>query len=256
MVGLSLVGYWKVTLSILRITLLRLFTPSMAPGSGKTNFMTSLLSSKYDFLSGYFSTNCVKQRPFVPLKVFNLRSWKSMIWVHILSRKGEKCEVQMMLPEKLSSQSSSHLMLSTSKCPVGSSSMSTSAFISCAAQSCIFIFQPPEYEVTGFSKLAARSGPPGYPKPIDFISSFTVFSSTGVSILYTSLQVCITHHHPGLSTERIGNPSSCTPTSSSSISCSTKTLFSSSRFGKPSSCSFAIARMSVVFPHWFGPKSP
>merc|ERR550514_1407729 len=31
MVGLSLVGYWKVTLFILKTTLLRLFTPSMAP---------------------------------------------------------------------------------------------------------------------------------------------------------------------------------------------------------------------------------
>merc|ERR1719394_1079900 len=55
MVGLSLVGYWKVTLSMRRITLLRLFTPSIAPGSGNTNFMISLLSSKYDFFSGYFS---------------------------------------------------------------------------------------------------------------------------------------------------------------------------------------------------------
>merc|ERR1712151_444417 len=155
MVGLFLVGYWKVTLSILRITLLRLFTPSMAPGSGNTNFITSLLSSKYDFFSGYFSTNSVSTVPFVPLKVLSLRSWKSMMWVHILSRKGEKCEVQMMLPGNDSSHSSNHLMLSTSKCPVGSSSMRTSQFMSWAAHNCIFIFQPPEYEVTGFSKLAA-----------------------------------------------------------------------------------------------------
>merc|ERR1712190_474662 len=161
MVGLSLVGYWKETLFIRRMTLLRLFTPSMAPGSGNENFIVSLLSSKYAFFSGYFSTNWVNVVPLVPLKVFSLRSWKSMMCVHILSRKGEKCDVQMMLPEKDSSQSSSHLMLSTSKCPVGSSNMSTSAFISCAAQSCIFILQPPEYVVTGFSRLAARSGPPG-----------------------------------------------------------------------------------------------
>merc|ERR1712151_149990 len=161
MVGLFLVGYWKVTLSILRITLLRLFTPSMAPGSGNTNFITSLLSSKYDFFSGYFSTNCVKALPFSPLNVFSLRSWKSMMWVHILSRKGEKCDVQMILPGNDSNQSSSHLMLSTSRWPVGSSSISTSAFMSWAAHNCMFIFQPPEYEVTGFSRLAARSGPPG-----------------------------------------------------------------------------------------------
>ena len=32
-----------------------------------------------------------------------------------------------------------HLMLSTSRWPVGSSSISTSAFMSCAAQSCIFL---------------------------------------------------------------------------------------------------------------------
>merc|ERR1719221_2116470 len=98
MVGLSLVGYWKETLFIRRMTLLRLFTPSMFPGSGNTNFITSLLSSKYAFFSGYFSTNCVSVLPFVPLNVFNLRSWKSMMYVHILSRKGEKCDVQMMLP--------------------------------------------------------------------------------------------------------------------------------------------------------------
>merc|ERR1719343_842731 len=124
MVGLSLVGYWKVTLSILRMVLLRLLTPSIGPGSGKTNF--------------------VKVLPCSPLNVFNFRSWKSMMCVHILSRNGVKCEVQMMLPVNDSNQSSSHLMLSTSKWPVGSSNMSTSAFISCAAQSCIFIFQPPE----------------------------------------------------------------------------------------------------------------
>merc|ERR1719387_2540876 len=208
MVGLSLLGYVKVMLFIRRITFVRDFTPSRGPGTGKVKAMVSLLSSKYAFFSGYFYTNWLRVEPFSPLKVFSFRSWKSMMWVHILSKKGLKCEVQMMLPLKLSSQSSSHLMLSTSKWPVGSS------FMSCAAQSCIFIFQPPEYEVTGFSKLAARSGPPGYPKPIDFMSSFTSSSFTGVSSLYTSLQVCITHHHPGLSTLRIGNPSSCTPTSS------------------------------------------
>merc|ERR1712127_933035 len=144
MVGLSFVGYWYDTLFIRKMTLLRLLTPSMGPGSGKVNFMDSLLNSKYAFFSGYFSTNSVRTVPFVPLKVFNLRSWKSMMWVHILSKKGEKCEVQMMLPVKDSNQSSNHLMLSTSKCPVGSSNTRTSAFINCAAHSCIFIFHPPE----------------------------------------------------------------------------------------------------------------
>merc|ERR1712096_281234 len=75
MVGLSLVGYWKVTLFILRMTLLRLLTPSIAPGSGNAKAMVSLLSSKYDFFSGYFSTNEVKQVPLTPLYVLNLRSW-------------------------------------------------------------------------------------------------------------------------------------------------------------------------------------
>merc|ERR1712003_225694 len=106
MVGLSLVGYWKETLFIRRMTLLRLLTPSMAPGSGNENFITSLLSSKYAFFSGYFSTNWVSVWPLTPLNVFSFRSWKSMMWVHILSKKGEKCEVQMMLPGKDSNQSS------------------------------------------------------------------------------------------------------------------------------------------------------
>merc|ERR1719473_2345925 len=144
MVGFSFVGYVKVMLFIRRITFVRDFTPSKGPGAGKVNAIVSLESSKYAFFSGYFSTNWLRHFPLSPLKVFSFRSWKSMMCVHILSRKGENCDVQMMLPEKLSSQSSSHLMLSTSKCPVGSSSMSTSAFISCAAQSCIFIFHPPE----------------------------------------------------------------------------------------------------------------
>merc|ERR1719181_1558583 len=144
MVGLSLVGYLKSTLFMRKMTLLRLFTPSRGPGSGKVNLMVSLLSSKYAFFSGNFSTNAVRQLPFTPLKVLNFRSWKSMMCVHILSKKGVKCDVQMMLPVNDSNQSSSHLMLSTSKCPVGSSSMSTSAFMSCAAHNCIFIFHPPE----------------------------------------------------------------------------------------------------------------
>merc|ERR1719282_1795609 len=82
MVGLSLVGYWKETLFILKITLERDLTPSIGPGSGKVNRMVSLLSSKYAFFSGYLSTNMVKVLPFSPLKVLNLRSWKSMMWVH------------------------------------------------------------------------------------------------------------------------------------------------------------------------------
>merc|ERR1719305_502292 len=151
MVGLSFVGYWKVTLDILKTILLRLLTPSIAPGSGKVNFMTSLLSSKYAFLSGYFSTNCVRHLPLSPLKVLSFRSWKSIMCVHILSRKGEKCDVQMILPGKASNQSSNHLMLFTSRWPVGSSNMSTSAFINFAAHNCIFIFHPPEYVVTGLS---------------------------------------------------------------------------------------------------------
>ena len=39
-------------------------------------------------LSGCFSTNCIKQLAFLPLKVFTLRSWKSTMCVHILSRQG------------------------------------------------------------------------------------------------------------------------------------------------------------------------
>merc|ERR1712232_600527 len=106
MVGLSLVGYWKVTSFILKTILLRLLTPSIGPGSGNANFIVSLLSSKYDFLSGYFSTNWVNVVPLVPLNVFNFLSWKSMMCVHILSKNGEKCEVQIMDPGKDSSQSS------------------------------------------------------------------------------------------------------------------------------------------------------
>merc|ERR1712070_367666 len=100
MVGLSLVGYWKVTLFMRRIVLLRLFTPSRAPGAGKENFMISSLNWKYFAFSGCFSTNCVRHLPFSPLNIFNFLSWKSMMCVHILSRNGEKCEVQMMLPVK------------------------------------------------------------------------------------------------------------------------------------------------------------
>merc|ERR1719420_1542084 len=100
MVGLSFVGYWKVTFVILKTILLRLLTPSMAPGVGNVNFITSLLSSKYAFFSGYFSTNLVRHEPFSPLNVFSFRSWKSIMCVHILSRKGVKCEVQIMLPSK------------------------------------------------------------------------------------------------------------------------------------------------------------
>merc|ERR1719478_1123197 len=99
-----------------------------------------------------------------------------MMWVHILSRNGEKWEVQMMEPSKDSSQSSSHLMLSTSRCPVGSSSMSTSAFTSCAAQSCIFIFHPPEYVHTPMAASAARSLPDPaseLPNPIPTMTSAT-----------------------------------------------------------------------------------
>merc|ERR1712176_1103829 len=54
MVGLSFVGYWKVTLFMRRMVLLRLLTPSRAPGAGKANFMTSSLNWKYFAFSGYF----------------------------------------------------------------------------------------------------------------------------------------------------------------------------------------------------------
>merc|ERR1719262_1735416 len=113
MVGFSFVGYVKVMLFMRRITFVRDFTPSKGPGAGKVNAIVSLESSKYAFFSGYFSTNWLRHFPFsVPLKVFSFRSWKSMIWVHMLSRKGLKWEVQMMLPENPPSQFSSHLMLS------------------------------------------------------------------------------------------------------------------------------------------------
>merc|ERR1711998_8238 len=98
-VGFSFVGYVKVTLFILRMILVLDFTPSSGPGTGKVKRICSLESSKYAFFSGYFSTKCVRVFPFsVPLKVLSFLSWKSMMWVHILSRKGLKWEVQMMLP--------------------------------------------------------------------------------------------------------------------------------------------------------------
>lgn len=45
-VGLSRVGYWKVTLVILRMYLERDLTPSSGPGSGKTNLTFSLVRAK------------------------------------------------------------------------------------------------------------------------------------------------------------------------------------------------------------------
>ena len=42
--------------------------------------------------------------------------------------------------------------------------------------------------------------------------------------------MCVVLLHPGSSTIRIGNPSSCTPASSSSTSCTTNTLFNWLRF--------------------------
>ena len=83
-------------------------------------------------------------------------SWKSMMWVHILSKKGLKWEVQMMDPGKDSNQSSNHLMLSTSKWPVGSSNINTSAFISWAAPQnskttvCIFMGPVTSEDTTPF----------------------------------------------------------------------------------------------------------
>ena len=66
-------------------SLLRLFTPSNDPGSEALSAMDSLIET---CLSGCFSTSCVKQLSFVPLKVSSLRFWKSPLCVHILSRKG------------------------------------------------------------------------------------------------------------------------------------------------------------------------
>ena len=76
-------------------------------------------------------------------------SWKSMMWVHILSKKGLKWEVQMMDPGKDSNQSSNHLMLSTSKWPVGSSNINTSAFISWAA--------PQNSKTTGYLSIVSST---------------------------------------------------------------------------------------------------
>ena len=66
---------------------------SRGPGVGNVNFMISLLSSKYDLFSEYLSTNKWGHRPFSLLEVFNLLSWKSMLWVHIISQNGEKHDV-------------------------------------------------------------------------------------------------------------------------------------------------------------------
>ena len=51
--GLSFEEYWKSTHVMRRTILLRLLTPSKGPGSGKANFILSLLSTKYAFFSGY-----------------------------------------------------------------------------------------------------------------------------------------------------------------------------------------------------------
>ena len=86
--------------------------PSTGPGSGKANFIVSLLSSKYAFCTRYFSANMVRVLPFAPLEAFSLLYWKSMMCVRRLSKKAVACEVQIMLPVKDSSQSSSHLKFS------------------------------------------------------------------------------------------------------------------------------------------------
>merc|ERR1712040_6467 len=72
MVGLSFVGYWKVTLFMRRTTLLRLFTPSMAPGSGKVNFMTSLRNSKYDFFVWVFLDKLCQAEALCAFESFQL----------------------------------------------------------------------------------------------------------------------------------------------------------------------------------------
>ena len=75
-------------------------------GSGKADFIVTLHSSKYG------SANMVRVLPFAPLEAFSLLSWKSMMCVRRLSKKAVACEMQIMLPVKDSSQSSSHLKLS------------------------------------------------------------------------------------------------------------------------------------------------
>ena len=46
--------------------------PSTGPGSGKANFIVSLLSSKYAIFTRYFSANMVRVLPFAPLEAFSL----------------------------------------------------------------------------------------------------------------------------------------------------------------------------------------
>ena len=46
--------------------------PSTGPGSGKANFIVTLLSSQYAFFTRYFSANMVRVLPFAPLEAFSL----------------------------------------------------------------------------------------------------------------------------------------------------------------------------------------
>ena len=185
-----------------------------------------------------------------------------MMSVHISFRKPVSCDVAMTEPPasmNLLSQFLIHAMFVTSRCPVGSSSISTSALTSVAAQSCIFTFQPPENVVIFIAASAARSLPvprSELPKPISSITSATCSRVTGGVTWYTLLHASTTQSMPLKSMFRIGNFSSSSPTSRSWISCSTKIVRSSSRFGKPSICSRSIARISVVLPQLFGPSRP
>ena len=181
-----------------RMTLLRLFTPSSAPGSGNTNRMLSFLISKYDFFSGYFSTNLRPQKTHCAYLIAPLSSRQCMaeilgeglalhtleglqlpvlevddvsaLWGRMAKHKRRKPLQEHRLPKRslyhrgahlvqewaeMGSANDAaieglqpvfqppgvrctrrqgtalyarprHLMLSTSRCPVGSSNMSTS----------------------------------------------------------------------------------------------------------------------------------
>ena len=65
--------------------------PTTGPGSGKANFIVTLLSSKYAFFTRYFSANMVRVLPFAFSEAFSLLSWKSMMSVRRLSKKAMAC---------------------------------------------------------------------------------------------------------------------------------------------------------------------
>ena len=57
---------WKIATHTVRYTSAIVGLPSTRLGFGKENFIVTLLSSKYDFISGYFSANMVRVLPFAP----------------------------------------------------------------------------------------------------------------------------------------------------------------------------------------------